>query len=98
MLVQELVGSFGVAEWDLAPTPPRAARRAGITSLILWGVIVVAGRMIAYNWFDCDKQPQPKAVNVFAGCVVPPSLGSFQCSDGVWACRMIDSAFCTTSG
>src|SRR3954468_2409976 len=60
-----------VAEWDLAATPPRAARRAGLTSLILWTVIVVAGRMIAYNWFDCDKQPQPHAVNVFAGCVVP---------------------------
>src|SRR5689334_12646055 len=59
-----------VAEWDLAPTPPRAARRAGLTSLILWAIIVVAGRMIAYNWFDCDKQPQPKIVNVFAGCVV----------------------------
>jgi hypothetical protein len=64
-----------VAEWDLAPTPPRAARRAGATSLILWAIIVVAGRMIAYNWFDCDKQPQPKAVNVFAGCVVPPQGG-----------------------
>jgi hypothetical protein len=59
-----------VAEWDLHPTPPRAARRAGLTSLILWAIIVVAGRMIAYNWFDCDKQPQPKAVNIFAGCVV----------------------------
>ena len=31
----------------------------------------VAGRMIAYNWFDCDKQPQPRIVNVLAGCVVP---------------------------
>ena len=60
-----------VAEWDLAPIPPPAARRAGATSLILWALIVVAGRMIAYNWFDCDKQPQPKIVNVFAGCVVP---------------------------
>ena len=48
----------------------RRARRAGLTSLILWAIIVVAGRMIAYNWFDCDKQPQPKVVNVFAGCVV----------------------------
>jgi hypothetical protein len=60
-----------VAEWDLAPTPPPAARRAGATSLVLWAIIVVAGRMIAYNWFDCDKQPQAKVVNVFAGCVVP---------------------------
>jgi hypothetical protein len=64
-----------VAEWDLAPTPPRAARRAGAPSLILWAVIVVAGRMIAYNWFDCDKQPQPHIVNVLAGCVVPPQGG-----------------------
>jgi hypothetical protein len=30
----------------------------------------VAGRMIAYKWFDCDKQPQPRIVNVLAGCVV----------------------------
>jgi hypothetical protein len=60
-----------VATWDLDPTPPGAARRAGATSLVLWAIIVVAGRMIAYNWFDCDKQPQPHVVNVFAGCVVP---------------------------
>jgi hypothetical protein len=60
-----------VAEWDLAPRPPRAARRAGATSLVLWAVIVVAGRMIAYNWFDCDKQPQAAIVNMLAGCVVP---------------------------
>src|SRR5450432_1923544 len=60
-----------VAQWDLDPTPPRAARTAGATSLVLWAVIVVAGRMIAYNWFDCDKQPQAKIVNVLAGCVVP---------------------------
>ena len=62
-----------VAEWDLAPTPPFAARRAGALSLVLWAVIVVTGRMIAYNWFDCDKQPQPHIVNVLAGCVVPPA-------------------------
>lgn len=60
-----------VAEWDLAPVPPPAARRAGAASLVLWGIIVVAGRMIAYNWFDCDKQPQPPIVNTLAGCVVP---------------------------
>ena len=64
-----------VAEWDLSPNPPRAARRAGAASLVLWAIIVVAGRMIAYNWFDCDKQPQPRAVNAFAGCVVPPAGG-----------------------
>src|SRR5262249_46426113 len=60
-----------VDEWDRDPLPPRAARLAGARSLVLWTVIVVAGRMIAYNWFDCDKQPQPKIVNALAGCVVP---------------------------
>ena len=44
----------------------RRRRRAApaLTSLVLWAIIVVAGRMIAYNWFDCDKQPQPHVVNV----------------------------------
>ncbi len=41
-----------VAEWDLDPVPPKRARIAGGLSLTLWAGIVVAGRMIAYNWFD----------------------------------------------
>ena len=62
-----------VAEWDLAPVTPVAARAAAIISLILWAGVVVAGRMIAYNWFDCDIQPQPDFINWAAGCVIPPS-------------------------
>jgi len=60
-----------IAEWDADPVPPHAARLAGARSLVLWTAIVVFGRMIAYNWFDCDKQPQPRIVNALAGCVVP---------------------------
>jgi hypothetical protein len=60
-----------LSEWDCDPVPPRAARRAGATSLVLWAIIVVMGRMIAYNWFDCDKQPQSALINAAAGCVVP---------------------------
>ena len=63
----------GIAAWDTSERPPRAARVAGIASIVLWLSIVVAGRMIAYNWFDCDIQPQPAFVNWAAGCVVPPS-------------------------
>ena len=58
-----------VATWDLA-VPPRAAKLAGALSLVLWTIIIVSGRMIAYNWFDCDKQPQPTSINWAAGCVV----------------------------
>jgi hypothetical protein len=61
-----------ISEWDRDPVPPRAARRAGARSLVLWAIVVFAGRMIAYNWFDCDKQPQPPIVNALAGCVVGP--------------------------
>jgi hypothetical protein len=59
-----------VFTWDMDAKPPSAARMAGACSLILWAVIVVSGRMIAYNWFDCDMQPQPRFVNWAAGCVV----------------------------
>lgn len=38
--------------WDMNTPPPLRARLAGGVSLALWALIVVAGRMIAYNWFD----------------------------------------------
>ena len=62
-----------VADWDAGVRPPWPARRAAIASLVLWAGIIVTGRFIAYNWFDCDIQPQPAFVNWFAGCVVPPA-------------------------
>jgi hypothetical protein len=62
-----------VADWDLDAVPPRAARVAAVVSLTAWACVVVAGRMMAYNWFDCDLQPQSALVNWAAGCVVPPT-------------------------
>jgi hypothetical protein len=58
-----------VEKWDFASVPPRAARVAGALSLVLWIAIVLSGRMIAYNWFDCDRQPQPAIVNFLTSCV-----------------------------
>ena len=57
-----------VAKWDVDATPPRRARIAGALSLVLWIGIVVSGRMIAYNWFDCDRQPQPAIINFLTSC------------------------------
>jgi hypothetical protein len=62
-----------IAEWDVAAHIPRRARMAGAASLLLWGAIVFSGRFIAYNWFDCDRQPQSDLVNLLAGCVVEPA-------------------------
>jgi hypothetical protein len=57
-----------VAGWDLEGVPPGRARLAGALSLLLWGSIIFSGRMIAYNWFDCDRQPQPDIVNALTSC------------------------------
>jgi hypothetical protein len=55
-----------IADWDTR-TPPYAAKRAAVISLLLWAGIIVSGRMIAYNWFDCDLQQSP-FINFVAGC------------------------------
>jgi hypothetical protein len=36
-------------EWDLDPVPPRGARLAGLFSLVLWALVIAAGRTTAYN-------------------------------------------------
>jgi Family of unknown function (DUF6644) len=53
--------------WDLDRVPPPRARAAGALSLVLWAAIIVAGRLIAYNWFDCDH-PLPRIVVTLTGC------------------------------
>jgi uncharacterized protein YacL len=58
-----------VAKLDVDRMTPRAARVAGAVSIILWTSVIVSGRMIAYNWFDCDRQPQPAIINFLTSCV-----------------------------
>jgi hypothetical protein len=38
-----------VAEWDTAPVPPAAARRAGAVSLVLWIAVIFFGRWIGFT-------------------------------------------------
>lgn len=59
-----------VHEWGDAAVPPRAARLAGAFSLVLWSGVIIGGRLIAYNWFDCDL-PQSAFIAWAAGCVPP---------------------------
>lgn len=60
------------AIWDTAQRPPLAARLAGAVSLAVWLSIIVLGRMIAYNWFDCDK-PQSPLIYAAADCSTYPT-------------------------
>jgi hypothetical protein len=43
-----------IADWDRDAVPPQAARLAGGLSLVLWVLIITAGRMMAYQdyWFN----------------------------------------------
>jgi hypothetical protein len=43
-----------IAEWDRDAVPPPRVRMAGAVSLVLWALIITAGRMIPYQayWFD----------------------------------------------
>ena len=54
-LINALAFHLGVErrlpEWDTAAVTPRGARVAGALSIALWAVIVVTGRLVAYNWF-----------------------------------------------
>jgi hypothetical protein len=54
---------------DVDGVQPKAARIAGALSLVLWTCIVFSGRMIAYNWFDCDRQPQLAIINFLTSCL-----------------------------
>ena len=55
--------------WDSQPKPPSGVRATAAVSLGTWAAVIVMGRMIAYNWFDCDRA-QSAFVSWAAGCAV----------------------------
>ncbi len=57
-----------VADWDTDRVAPARIRRGAILSLSFWAVIVMCGRFIAYDWFDCEMG-QTAFVEFVAGCV-----------------------------
>jgi hypothetical protein len=63
----------GRAAWDEAPRPPGAARLSAALSLTVWALVIIFGRFIAYNWYDCDR-PQPELVRAYASCPYIPGL------------------------
>lgn len=43
------------AEWDEAAVLPGPVRMSALISLSAWMIIVILGRMIAYDWYNCEK-------------------------------------------
>ena len=54
-------------EWDNRPKPPAPARVSAAVSLACWILVIMFGRFIAYDWFDCGKA-LPHWVNVAEEC------------------------------
>jgi uncharacterized membrane protein len=57
-----------VDSWDSAPLAPQNIRSSALLSLLFWTLIVICGRLIAYDWYDCSHG-QSGLINVFAGCI-----------------------------
>ena len=41
-----------VADWDTQVKTPLGARVSGAVSIVLWALVIMSGRLIAYNWFQ----------------------------------------------
>ena len=54
--------------WDADVRAPINLRIGAMLSLVFWALIVIFGRFIAYNWFDCEYT-DPGLSQFFAGCV-----------------------------
>jgi hypothetical protein len=65
-----------VESWDLGSKPPRTARLAGALSIFLWVMVIISGRMIAYNWFDCDTHSGAPLIRTLEGCPVTTAHGN----------------------
>jgi hypothetical protein len=62
----QMRGSDG--SWDLDSKPPKRIRVGAALSLSFWAGVVVTGRTIAYDWYDCHKA-LPAFMYWAAGCV-----------------------------
>jgi len=54
--------------WDYDPSPPKKVRVGAGLSLTFWLCVIAAGRMMAYDWWDCHKE-MPHFMYWAAGCV-----------------------------
>jgi uncharacterized membrane protein len=56
------------SSWDTAARAPLQLRVGAFLSLLFWALIVICGRFIAYDWFDCRSDPSP-LISALAGCI-----------------------------
>jgi hypothetical protein len=50
-LFYHLVTERRIARWNEAARPPLPARFAGVISIVVWAIVIMAGRMMSYTMF-----------------------------------------------
>jgi hypothetical protein len=52
-LAFHFITEYTLIDWDAGQTPPLGAKLAGAISIVLWGNVVIAGRLMPYalTWF-----------------------------------------------
>lgn len=65
--------------WDNLLKPPRKARVSAAVSIASWVLVIMLGRFIAYDWYDCGKA-LPHWVNVAQECAASEN-GAFDIKD-----------------
>jgi len=55
-------------DWDTDSRAPKNLRLGASLSLLFWALIVVCGRFIAYDWFDCEYT-DPGLSQILSGCI-----------------------------
>lgn len=56
-----------MATWDSYETPPAKVRLSGAISIASWILVIMFGRFIAYDWYNCGK-PLPAWANAIEEC------------------------------
>jgi hypothetical protein len=56
-------------DWDNAAVPPAKARISAVVSIAAWITVIMFGRFIAYDWYECGK-PLPHWANVAQECAI----------------------------
>lgn len=50
-LVYHFTTGRTMSEWDDSPRPPLPVRLAGLSSIVFWTIVILAGRMMSYTMF-----------------------------------------------
>lgn len=64
MAAFEFTARKTVAQWDAAPSAPRAGRIVATVSLALWISVIFTGRLIGFRTSHATKAPPPAEVNL----------------------------------